>query len=84
MVRAMPDQVRPRRTASTRLLMVATLIAAVVALVVTATIAATDQGIRAALLPDRQAAGLFGTVGAFGMGLLLGDVLHQGSRRQHE
>jgi len=83
MVRAMPDQACPRRTTSTRLLMVAALIAAVVALVVTATIAAADQGIRAALL-DRQAAGLFGTVGAFGVALLLGDVLHSGSRRQHE
>ena len=77
MVRAMPDHTHPRLRAR--------MLVAMVSVLVIASLAGIDPDLRAALLPDRQAAGLIGTAVAFALALLLGDVLHTGSiRRQHK
>ncbi|CAA9344733.1 MAG: hypothetical protein AVDCRST_MAG72-1049 [uncultured Nocardioidaceae bacterium] len=73
MVPAMPDQ-RRRLSRASALLVVASASVA-------GGLAAADPSLRAALLPDRGTAGLVGTVGAFGLALALGEVLHGRSRR---
>lgn len=73
MVRAMSDQLGPLSRASALLVMVSAVISALAAVI--------DPTIGAAMLPDRQAAGVVGTAGAFGLALLLGEFLHRGGHR---